>query len=72
MTIILIILLAILLPFCPVWIGVHNVERQTWSICHVSLWKVIAHKMMVKNSRETIQILNYKQVAEMYKHRIKE
>lgn len=72
MIIVLIILLVVLLPFCPTWIGVHNIEQQTWSICHTPLWKVIAHRIMVKNSREMVQILNYKQVAEMYKHRIKE
>ena len=72
MVIVFIVLLTVLLPFCPTWIGVHNIERQTWSICHAPLWKVIAHRIMVKNSHEMVQILNYKQVAEMYKHRIKE
>lgn len=72
MTIILTILLVVLLPFCPTWIGIYNVERQTWSICHIPLWKVIAHRIIIKNSREIMQILNYRQVAEMYKHRIKE
>jgi len=71
-SLILIALFISLLPFCPVWISIRDAITHNWSIRHVSLWVVILYRIKVKNSREKLQILSYRQVIEMYNHRIKE
>lgn len=70
-SLILIALFIILLPFCPLWAGCRN-EKGNVDILHIHLWSFVLHRLFAKNSREKLQVLSYRQVIEMYNHRIKE
>ena len=70
-SLILIALFIILLPFCPLWAGCHN-EKGNVDILHIHLWALILHRLFAKNSREKLQVLSYRQVVEMYNNRIKD
>lgn len=70
-SLILIALFIILLPFCPLWAGCSN-EKGNVDILHIHLWSFVLHRLFAKNSREKLQVLSYRQVIEMYNHRIKE
>lgn len=69
-SLILTALFIILLPFCPLWAGCYN-EKGNVDILHIHLWAFVLHRLFAKNSRQKLQILSYKQVIEMYDHRIR-
>ena len=67
MTYILFTIFLVLLPFCPLWVGVYRPNVNTTFIYHTTLYEFIFYKVKLKKEGEKIKILSYSFVAKKYK-----
>lgn len=67
MTYILLTIFLVLLPFCPLWVGVYNPEIDTMRIYHSTLYEFIFYNVKLKKNGEQVKILSYSFVMKKYK-----
>lgn len=67
MTYILFTIFLVLLPFCPLWVGVYRPNVNTTFIYHASLYEFIFYNVKLKKEGEKVKILSYSFVAKKYK-----
>ena len=67
MTYILFTIFLVLLPFCPLWVGVYKPEIDTMVIYHSTLYEFIFYNVKLKKEGEQVKILSYSFVKEKYK-----
>lgn len=67
MTYILFAIFLVLLPFCPLWVGVYRPDADTTFIYHSTLYEFIFYNVKLKKEGEKVKILSYSFVAKKYK-----
>ena len=67
MTYILFTIFLVLLPFCPLWVGVYRPDVNTTFIYHSTLYEFIFYNVKLKKEGEKVKILSYSFVAKKYK-----
>lgn len=67
MTYILFAIFLVLLPFCPLWVGVYRPKEDTTFIYHSTLYEFIFYNVKLKKEGEKVKIFSYSFVAKKYK-----
>ena len=67
MTYILFAIFLVLLPLCPLWVGVYRPTEDTMFIYHSTLYEFIFYNVKLKKEGEKVKILSYSFVKEKYK-----
>lgn len=67
MAYILFTIFLVLLPFCPLWVGVYRPEENTMFIYHSTLYEFMFYNVKLKKEGEKVKIFSYSFVAKKYK-----